>query len=235
MTETYDHVISRLASILASLQDVDPLVERLCEAGRRMLEADGASIVLPTEPDIRVTTCSTDELAATLEDLQVVVGQGPTPTALESGTVSRADLSSGDDVGWPLFRERASETGFTGILTAVPLVFEHHVVGVLSTHRGKGAEVDADVHRFLGAALAAALLEDPETALGFTHEEEGWSSQAKVHQATGMVIAQVGVRPTDAIALLRAQAFSAGTTLLEVAEHVIGRQINFRNFTVEGD
>lgn len=235
MTETYDHVISRLAAILASLQDVEPLIERLCEAGRRMLRADGASIVLPGESDLRVTACSTDELAATLEDLQTVVGEGPTPAALDSGDVSTADIPGADDDAWPLFQERVVQLGFAGVITSVPLIFEHHTVGVLSVHRQSPHQVEADVYRFLGAALGAALLEDPANALVGGPQDVGWSSQAKVHQATGMVIAQVGVRPTDAIALLKAQAFSAGTTLLEVAEHVLERQINFRNFTVEGD
>ncbi|MBA4609074.1 GAF and ANTAR domain-containing protein [Aeromicrobium sp. Marseille-Q0843] len=235
MTETYDHVISRLAAILAALQDVEPMIERLCEAGRRMLNADGAAIVLPAESDLRVTACATDELAATLEDVQSVVGQGPTPSALDSGDVISAEVSRSGDGVWPLFHERVRQLGFVGVLTAVPLIFEHHTVGVLSVHRKAHDKTDAAVYRFLGAALGAALLEDPANALGGTSQEDAWSSQAKVHQATGMVIAQVGVRPTDAIALLRAQAFSAGTTLLEVAEHVLERQINFRNFTVEGD
>ncbi|SKB10190.1 GAF and ANTAR domain-containing protein [Aeromicrobium choanae] len=235
MTETYDRVISRLAAILASLQDVEPLVERLCEAGRQVLRADGASIVLPAQSDLLVTACATDELAATLEDLQTVVGEGPTTTALASGDASSADVADGADAAWPLFHERLVQLGFAGVVTSVPLIFEHHTVGVLSVHRQSPAELEAGVHRFLGAALGAALLEDPANALGGGSHEDGWYSQARVHQATGMVVAQVGVRPTDAIALLRAQAFSAGTTLLEVADHVLERQINFRNFTVEGD
>ena len=236
MTETYDHVISRLAAILASLQDVEPIIERLCVAGLRMLHADGASIVLPSESALRVTACSTDALSATLEDLENVVGQGPTSTALESDAVASADFSAdGDAWPWPLFQERVAQLGFSGVVTAVPLVFEHHTVGVLTVHRQVHDQVDDGVYRFLGAVLGAALLEDPAHALGSSSQDDGWSSQAKVHQATGMVIAQVGVRPTDAVALLRAQAFSAGTTLAEVADHVIERQINFRNFTVEGD
>ncbi|MGB9012243.1 MAG: ANTAR domain-containing protein, partial [Aeromicrobium sp.] len=61
------------------------------------------------------------------------------------------------------------------------------------------------------------------------------SSMAVVHQATGMVVAQVGVHQDDAVALLRAQAFFQNTTLEDVATQVIQRSINFRDFTIEGD
>lgn len=236
MTDIHDRVIARLATILASLQDLDPVIERVCEAGRRMLDADGAAIVLSMEEDVLLIACTTDELAATLEDVQVVVGEGPTLASLETGAVTSVDLARDEDVAWPLFHERASGLGFQGVVTVVPLVLEHHTLGVLSVHRHGGDGTDETVYGFLGAALAAALLEDPDSALGTpARRHDGWSSQAKVHQATGMVIAQIGVRPTDAIALLRAQAFSTGASLLDVAEHVIERQIDFRNFTVEGD
>jgi GAF domain-containing protein len=235
MTDTYERVIARFASILASLQDVDPLVERLCEAGRQMLGADGAALVLPADEQLRVTVCATDDLASSLEDVQVVVAQGPTVTALETGLVMSADVGQGEDGRWPLFHERVTALGFDGVVTAVPLTLDQETVGVLMVHDTKPTTTGDNVYRFLGASLAAALLEDPLIALGGPAGDGRWTSQAKVHQATGMVIAQVGVRTTDALALLRAQAFSTGASLLEVAQHVIERHINFRDFTVEGD
>lgn len=235
MTETYERVIARLASILASLHDIEPLVERLCEAGRQMLDGDGAAIVLTAPSDVRVITSSTDTTAATLEDLQDVVGQGPTVDALETQTVQVADFGAPDGTPWTLLDDRVDDAGFSGVLTAIPLVVEDQLIGVFSVHSRELRRAEPRIHRFLGAALAAALLEDPLSALGDAPGSDGWTTQAKVHQATGMVIAQVGVRPLDALALLRAQAFSTGATLLEVAEHVVDRQINFRNFSVEGD
>jgi len=235
VTDSHGQVISRLATILAGLQDVDPLAHRLCEAGRQMLDADGAALILPADDELRVTVCATDDLSAELEDAQVVVGQGPTTEALETSTVTRVDVGRGEGARWPLFDERVTVMGFTGVLTVVPLSFEHHTVGVLSARDQEVHETDPSLHRFLGAALAAALLEDPLATLAGSNGDGAWSAQAKVHQATGMLIAQLGVRTTDALALLRAQAFSTGATLLEISESVIDRHINFRDFTVEGD
>ncbi|RYJ02684.1 MAG: ANTAR domain-containing protein [Actinomycetales bacterium] len=122
----------------------------------------------------------------------------------------------------------------------------HHDRGAPASSRPRHRELtayrqDADApvdHRtaeFLGVALGTALLQDP--ALGLTDDllAEARSARAEVHQATGMVISQVGVRPEDAMALLRGQAFANGTTLLDVARQIVQRHINFRDFTIEGD
>jgi AmiR/NasT family two-component response regulator len=65
--------------------------------------------------------------------------------------------------------------------------------------------------------------------------KDTWASRSQIHQASGMIVAQVGVRTEDAMALLRGQAFARNTTLLEVAGDIIARRINFRDFSIEGD
>ena len=48
MAETHERLIGRLAAVLASLHAIEPVSSRLCEAGRLMLEADGAAMTLMT-------------------------------------------------------------------------------------------------------------------------------------------------------------------------------------------
>jgi AmiR/NasT family two-component response regulator len=55
-----------------------------------------------------------------------------------------------------------------------------------------------------------------------------WSARAELHQATGMVIAQLNIPADDALALLRAHAYAHDTTLGDVAQQVITRQLDFR-------
>ena len=64
---------------------------------------------------------------------------------------------------------------------------------------------------------------------------DGWSSRRLVHQATGMVMAQVQVPAEDALALLRGHAYALATDINDVATRVVNRSINFSNFDVEGD
>ncbi|MEU0094833.1 ANTAR domain-containing protein [Kribbella sp. NPDC006257] len=53
-----------------------------------------------------------------------------------------------------------------------------------------------------------------------------WSARAEVHQATGMVVAQLHMPANDALAILRAHAYD--TTLAEIAHQVVIRQLDFR-------
>ncbi|KQY55648.1 hypothetical protein ASD11_14125 [Aeromicrobium sp. Root495] len=235
MTDEHQALIARLAAVLASLHAMDPGALRLCEAGRRMLDADGAALSVASSSQVMVVA-STDDLAAQLEDLQETVGEGPSKDALREQSVQVAAFTEHRDGRRSLMHEHGQRIGFTGTMIAVPLRPRDRVIGTLTAYRQDAeAPVDHRTAEFLGVALGTALLQDP--ALGLTDDllAEAWSARAEVHQATGMVISQVGVRPEDAMALLRGQAFANGTTLLDVARQIIQRRINFRDFTIEGD
>jgi hypothetical protein len=89
---------------------------------------------------------------------------------------------------------------------------------------------------FLANAVGAGLLVDAaEPPEGQAQVGEAWSSRSVVHQATGMVMAQVRVTAEDALALLRGHAYATATDVTDVAVRVVRRTINFSNFDVEGD
>lgn len=228
--------LAKFATALASLNREESLTVRLCEAGRQMLDAEGASMTLDYAGNGRLLVHATDELSATLDDLQDVVGEGPSFEAANTGEVVLARLGDGDESRWTLFSDRLNTLGFIGTLVAVPLRAELSVLGVLSMHR-RGPDQDEDLvsARFLGATVGTALLQDPRVGRPDQVSKEAWSTRSQIHQATGMIVAQVGVRPEDAMALLRGQAFARNTTLLGVAHDIVERRVNFRDFTIEGD
>jgi hypothetical protein len=53
------------------------------------------------------------------------------------------------------------------------------------------------------------------------------SDRAEVHQATGMILAQLGIPAEDAFVRLRAHAFAARRPLAEVARDVVARRLVF--------
>src|SRR4051794_13312865 len=163
MADTHERLIGRLATVLTTLRDVPSLADRLCEAGRQMMSAEGAAIILSSDGS-RMTLCSTDEMSIELEDMQDVVGQGPSFSCLESGNVETAAFSGEEDSRWPLMHENVQRLGFTGTIIASPLRLDDHaIIGLLSAHRAApGADDDAMVGQFLGAAITAALLQDPQ-------------------------------------------------------------------------
>lgn len=236
MAETHERLIGRLATVLAGLHAVEPGAARLCEAGRRMLDADGVALSLMTSTDTPVVVAATDPLADQLEDLQEVVGEGPTRDSYRDGSVQTADFTADGDGRWALMHEHSQRLGFQGTIVAMPLRPREIVIGTLTAHwRSRQMSVDATTSEFLGVAIGAALLQDPQLGQHGEIYAEVWSSRSQIHQATGMIISQVGVRPEDALALLRGQAFAEDTTLLDVAQQIIERRINFRHFMIEGD
>ena len=235
MAETHHELIGRLAHVLALLSDTDSIVDRLCEAGRQMLDADGAAITLRMDGRHRVTVSATDDLAAKLEDLQDVVGEGPSIDAVRTGSLVVAKFGDDTDEQWSLMYDRGYRTSLGGTILAVPLRAVVKTFGSLTVHRRAPVRSADDITgRFLGVAVGTALPQDPQLhELGQIHSEL-WSSRAQVHQATG-IVAQVSVSPEDALALLRGQAFAQNMTLLDVAQQVVDRTINFRHFVIGGD
>ncbi len=230
------HTLGRFATVLASLSREESLHNRLCEASRLMLDADGAALTLDYAGETRLTVCSTDDVSRQLDDLQDVVGEGPGYEAARTGSVVIARLGDSQERRWLLLDERLDEIPFEGTVIAVPLTAEEVVLGVMTLHRSHPQhEDDTSLAKFLGVTVGTALLNDPHVTEDGKALTEAWGSRAQIHQATGMVVAQVGVRAEDALALLRGQAYARNLSLSEVAFEIIERRINFRDFTIRGD
>src|SRR4029453_18307684 len=105
MFEADEHrVLARFATVLASLRHEDSLSTWLCEASRRMLDADGAAATLNYNGEGRLTIHATDETSAALEDLQEVVREGPGFDAARARDVVVGRFAHGDDERWPPLR-----------------------------------------------------------------------------------------------------------------------------------
>ena len=175
----------------------------------------------------RVTLCVTDETAGRLEDLQDVLGQGPGPDAYRTGRTVSTSLGSPADPRWPVFRQSAQAAVGSVSLYSFPIQPDGAPLGVLTLHQLEPRPLRYELAElgFLADALGVALLRDPgsraEAGLG------PWSSRALVHQATGMVVAQLGIAPDDALAVLRAHAYAHATTLDGIAARVTSRQLDF--------
>lgn len=236
VAETHNELVIRLAAALAGLHSIESGAARLCEASRRMLGADGVALTMRTSTQSMVVLATTDDLASQLEDLQDVVGEGPSRDAYRLNTVQTGEFAAAGDVRWPLMREHGQRLGFSGSIVALPLRPHQEAIGTLTAYRAQPPfPVDTVTTEFLAAAIGTAILQDPRLDTQSEVFAEVWPSRAQIHQATGMIISQVGVRPEDALALLRGQAFANNTTLLDTAQQIVERRINFRHFTIEGD
>jgi AmiR/NasT family two-component response regulator len=69
-------------------------------------------------------------------------------------------------------------------------------------------------------ALRDARLED-------AGEQRAPAMRREVHQATGVVLVQLNITPTEAFFVLRAYAFANGLAVLGVAQDVLAGRLNF--------
>jgi hypothetical protein len=227
MTE-HAKVLTRLAMVVADRASEQPLTWRLCEACRQLLGADSAAITIDNATLDHLTVASTDDLAARLEDIQEVLDQGPGRDAFLTGEPVITTLGAEAELRWPAFTEAARE--LTGALTifVLPMQPGPSVLGVLTLlYHGAGSlSEELSTARFLSDAVGAALMRDPLSRAEFG-KGGPWSERATVHQAIGMVCAQLQAAPEDAMALLKAHAYAHDLDLTAVATLVTSRQLDF--------
>jgi len=231
-------LLSELAATLARLPADRPQTWRLGEAMRQMLGAGGIAITVEYLSDDRVTLCASDQVAHDLETMQEVTGQGPGFEAARNDVTVVADLDGASDERWPMLGHALEERFGPLRIYAIPLHAGTAMGGVATLHTGHRQSLAEPPERvaFLANAVGAALLMDvAEQSEGQVQVAEGWSSRSVIHQATGMVMAQVHVTPEDALALLRGHAYALDTDTDDVALQVVHRSISFTNFDVEGD
>jgi GAF domain-containing protein len=225
-------VTRALLEIARDVGDDRALAERVCRACVVGLDVDGAAISLLTASSGRETLCATDATAELLEDLQFSLGEGACMEAALTGRpVLVPDLHHSTEVGhWPVFAAAVLEQSDVGALFAVPLQWGTINLGVLDLYRtAPGSLSGAQLRDAISAVDMAALMflgmrTDPGDGAWLDHSLHG---RAEIHQATGMVLVQLGVSATDALARMRAYAFVEQRLLGDVAHDVVSRRLLF--------
>lgn len=214
-------LLTLLARALAEADDALSTPARMCQACATVLGAESVALTVAATADDRLTVATSDGVAARIEDLEETLGEGPAQLALAEDRVVVTEVDGNRDGGaFPVFSRVVGTISGPATYHAVPMHAGGQVVGVLSllTASARLAREPDDV-QFLADVVGLALLSDLDSL--------DWSTRAEVHQATGMVTAQLRVAPRDALAVLRAHAFARSTTLEDVAEEVVGRRLSF--------
>ena len=214
-------------------------VGSLCEPCLRLLPVTGVAVSTLSGPIHTDTVCATDDTAFALEEMQFDLGEGPSWEAFASRRpVSVPDLWLPEQPRWPLFAEAVRKTRARAFV-AYPLSVGATAVGVMDLYRstpgplGEPAEHEA---RILAAAVAAELLnrvlsaEDVDLMGGANAARPSpWRDHPQdrrtIHQATGMLMAQLDLPVGAAFARLRGHAFAAGVTVADAAAAVVARRL----------
>ncbi|WP_406630993.1 GAF and ANTAR domain-containing protein [Amycolatopsis sp. WGS_07] len=233
-----DAVSPLLSELLAALRegrDAGVPLAGVCRAVVDLLPVDGAAVSLMADGRDRTLVLASDPVVEHLDAVQFSLGEGPSFEAFETGRpVLVPSLSQHLPAAWPVFATEAGMAGIGGIF-AFPLRRGAATLGSMDTYRrAAGWLSDEELATVLrGADLVTSALLAVVTA-SLAGETDGGTvgvlakDSAVVHQATGIVIAEFEIPAEQALARLRAYAYSRGRLLDEVARDLVARRLHPR-------
>ena len=211
----------------------------LCAHFLETLPVNGVAVSVFGGAVPETIVCATDRLAARLDELQFDLGEGPRWEAARTRLpVLEPRVREVEHPLWPVFHMALMDTTVEA-LYVFPLILGALNVGIVELYSTTPGAFDrTDRAKALVLANETAwnlldhLLQVQEAATGATSltstaPAESPLSRREIHQATGMVLVQMNVTPTDALLLLRAHAFSHGKTVRAIAGDVVARRLHF--------
>jgi hypothetical protein len=209
----------------------------VCAAAVAGIGVDGAGVTVMVGPTAREIVHVTDRVAGELEEWQLTFGQGPCVDTFTDGAgpVLAANLRAPDYLArWPAFTPAALDSGAEAVF-ALPLQVGAIRLGVLDLYRIRpgGLSPHELADALVYAETVGTLLLDgaagaqPDTAELAWQRHDPTARQAVVHQATGMILVQLGVSAETAFARLRAYTYAHDRRLGDVAREVVDRRLRF--------
>jgi len=200
-----------------------------------VLTVDGAGLSL-TET-LRVPLGSSDGLAARAEQVQTTLGEGPCLTATATARPLVVDLEAMAQ-RWPLFhREVVAVTPFRSVASIPFRVPSRSLAGALDLYSvdpagaasfASLAEINTGIVVPIASVLFGAPDDDPGVARALPNwlENDAAADRVNVWVAIGMLVERARLESDDALSVLRAYAFSHGSTLDDVSLRLTSRELD---------
>jgi hypothetical protein len=215
--------------------------KRLCEVCAEVTSMSGAGIMLMSADVAQGSLCTSNPMSDLIEQLQYALGEGPCVDAYnQDSPVFEPDLVDPETTRWLAFAPAAVAGGVRAVF-GFPLQVGSVRLGALNLCRDRAGPLSDDQHADALvmadiAAQAVLVMQGNEPGNELASElGAGADFHYVVHQASGMVAAQLGVSVRDALVRLRAYAFGNDRSLTDVAKGVVDRKIRFDNPSREGD
>ena len=189
----------------------------------------GASIATLGELLGSETISASDLQVARLDELQFDLSEGPCWDALAQMRPMLEPDVRVHNGRWPAF-SAALQNENVGAIFAFPMTVGTLRVGAVdlyNTDPGELSPLFVAQATELTAALSRYVLRRALRQAGSSEVEGEGHARRTIHQATGFVIAQLGVSADDAYLLLQGQAFSEGRAMSELAADVIAHRFRF--------
>jgi ANTAR domain-containing protein/GAF domain-containing protein len=224
----------RLWSLVIEHASGEPVaVEHVCAAAIAATGVDCFAIAVMLSASPREMMYASDRVASAMEELTLTLGEGPGVDAFTGSPALVADLTSQECLArWPVFAPAAEAVGVRAVF-ALPLQVGAIHLGVMDLYRARPGGLDPEqvADALVLADTACALLLDgaahDRPHLDGRRPEQTGPQHPEVHQATGMIIVQLGVSAAVALIRLRAYAYAHDRRLREVAADVVARRLRF--------
>ncbi len=207
--------------------------QRLCDVCAEVAQLSGAGIMMMSGDIQRGSLCTTNKVSARIEELQFSLSEGPCLDAFhDQRPVLEPDLAKPHEVRWMAFSEEALEVGVRAIF-GFPISVGPVKLGALNLYRDQPGALTSEQHQdctILADTVARSviMMQAHATPGQLAHEfESGADFELEVHQASGMVAAQLGVSVGQALIRMKAHAFGNDQSLRSVARSVVERELRF--------
>jgi hypothetical protein len=207
-----------LAELIGSSEDELPSLATICRSATGPLRMSGASVVLMGEETFPSVAASYG-VSVSVQDLELTLGEGPATDAYAAGKSFLVDDLEFVTDRWPQFTRALADAAIHGIY-ALPLQVGAIKLGVLVLYRDQPGVLEGEE---LSAALLVAELVTESLAWGLEVDDY----RAVVHQATGMISAQLNCDVGEALVRLRGHAFGAERPIEQVAGDVVTGDLRF--------
>lgn len=201
-----------------------PALDGLLRSCCRETGLDGAGVSIISTGGTREPLYASSEVATLIERLQLTLGEGPCVDSSARGTpVLVPDLTDPGDVvarRWPVFRGEAMRGGARAIF-AFPIRIGAIWLGDVDFYRQSPGPLSRTAFGTVLTTVEEVGLAVLETPNGYGDVDASTPINMMVHQAAGMVMAQLDSSIEEAMVRLRATAFAEGVTINELAADVV--------------
>ncbi|MET1060732.1 MAG: GAF and ANTAR domain-containing protein [Nocardioides sp.] len=215
------------------------VLDRVCTAATGEVRLFGASVHLMSGAGHEGVAACSDQRALEWGEVAFTAGEGPCLDAWRNrGPVLVPDLAAQQE-RWPGYSTTLLGSG-VGCVLAFPLSIGEVDLGVLEGYDAPRCSVDTGTTGMMSAfarVATEALLDGPAADGSMVNGSSASQLSAalehriEIHQAQGMVMVSLGVTLPDALVRMRAHAFASDVPLLVLAQDVVTRRADPREWT----
>jgi hypothetical protein len=184
------------------------------------------------------TISATSERAARLDELQFDLGEGPCWDAMASANPVISPRLDAEAHRWPVFVKEIQSHDVVSLF-AFPLRLGPLQIGAIDLYSSRTialAPADSERASRLADQIARRVLWRA-LASGRSDGASSLRPHARriIHQATGMVVAQLDVSAEDAELVIQGHAFAESASMMDVARRIVDRELVFDDRPPRGD